>query len=339
MRIDTNFNLKNYSALKLGPTKITALFLETKDDILSALSYCAENNRQPLLVGYSTNTIFTEAISEKYIIIFSELKNITQAQNIFTFESGLSWDKIVRHTLEQKFSGLESLSVIPSTVGAAPVQNIGAYGSEFADHCLSVEVFDLEQKNFFTIQKDECIFSYRNSLFKKNPQKYFIVSVTMELSDNFFPPIPPYKDVQKYFAEKNVNQPSAAEIREAIISIRNNKLPDTREIPNLGSYFQNPILSQDEAKKVFALFPEIPHSKNPTTEEVKFFAGWLIEQAGLKGTFDNQLHFGTYEKNALVLVGDGHGTAQELLKMEEKIISAVQQKFGIALVREPNLVQ
>ena len=337
MKIDPHFNLKNFSALKLGPETITAISIETRSDLPELTKFLSKKNLLPCFVGRSTNTIFTENISDQYAIIFSELKNFSQQNNLWTFESGLSWDFAVRTTVEHNFSGLESLSIIPGTTGAAPVQNIGAYGSEFADHCHSVEVFDLVEQKILTLTKADCQFSYRHSFFKQNPNRYFILSVTLELSPNINPTIPPYKDVQAFFASQNITQATANQIREAIISIRSSKLPDSRLVPNLGSYFQNPILSAESAQTILTAHPEIPHSTNTVTGEIKFFAGWLIEQAGLKGVFQN--HFGTHPNNALVLIGDGQGSFADLQTMEQHIISTVQDKFSLHLTREPNLIK
>lgn len=338
MKIDKAFNLKAHTSMKLGPEDAEALYIENTEDISSAIKYASSIGKKIHVLGEGTNSFFEDGISANYVFLISDIKKfeVSQEKNNTTLKlgSGLLWDEAVAESVKRGFSGLEALSGIPGTVGAAPIQNIGAYGREVQDILLSLEAYDIEKNVFIKMSKTDCEFSYRDSIFKKNPGKYFIVSVTLQVSD-LPPQIPDYKDVKSYFSEKQNTNPSAQEIREAIIEIRARKLPNYKTQPNMGSYFKNPIIEDEKLKKILENYTDLPHFK-AHTGFVKVPAGWLIEKAGFKGVSD--AHFGVYEKNALVLVGDGEGTVEELLALEEKIREKVFEMFEIKLEREPVLV-
>ena len=191
---------------------------------------------------------------------------------LIRIDAGLEWDKAVEQTVEMELSGLEALSLIPGLVGASPVQNIGAYGVEVKDTIHTVHAYDIQEKKFVDFSNEECEFEYRNSIFKKNPGRYFIYAITFSLSNTLLtkarpwfyspvkalPSVPQYKDVISYFESRNIISPSLKEIREAIIEIRKAKLPDPKETPNAGSYFGNPIISKDKAEELLQKFPEMP---------------------------------------------------------------------------------
>lgn len=353
MRIETDFNLKKYSSMKCGPEKATLIHIESPSDILPALEYAKESpqlnpapqefasgklfngaSKKLIVIGETTNTVFEETAVDKNIFCISDIKTFETGGESCVLGGGLSWDKAVEKIVESGYSGLEALSGIPGTVGAGPVQNIGAYGTEIKDSLISVEAYDFEQEKQITLTNNECSFSYRDSIFKQNPGKYFIISVTLKIS-KAPPKIPDYKDVKTYFMEKNIPEPGAQEIRNAILEIRARKLPNYKTTPNLGSYFKNPIINSALAKKLLAQFPNIP--QYPYGVDVKVSAGWLIEQVGLKG-FQGE-NFGVYEKNALVLVNNNAGTSKDLLSLENKIKEKVFEVFGIELEREPILVK
>jgi UDP-N-acetylmuramate dehydrogenase len=277
-------------------------------------------------------------------------------------DAGLEWDKAVEQTVEMGLSGLEALSFIPGLVGASPVQNIGAYGSEVKDTIGAVHTYDIREKKFVDFQNAKCEFEYRNSIFKKNPGRYFIYAVTFNLSKET-PHVPQYKDVILYFENKNVYTPSLKEIRETIIHIRKTKLPNPKETPNAGSYFGNPIISKETAEALLKKFPDMPmfdfdpspsvippplsslrmrgsmdsrlHG-NDKQKYKKLFAGWLIEHAGLKGY--EKGNFSIHKNHALVLIGNGKGNLNELLEFENYIKQKVFEMFGVELEREPVLV-
>jgi UDP-N-acetylmuramate dehydrogenase len=282
---------------------------------------------------------------------------------LMQIDAGLEWDKAVEQTVEMGLSGLEALSWIPGLVGASPVQNIGAYGAEAKDSIHTVHTFDMKEKKYVDFNNKDCEFEYRNSIFKKNPGRYFIYAVTFSLS-KIPPSVPQYKDVISYFESKNNKNPTLKEIREAIIEIRKAKLPDPKITPNAGSYFGNPIVSKETASNLLDKFPEIPMfdfepspsvitsplsfprrresmdpriRKDDKQEYKKLFAGWLIDKAGLKGY--EKSNFSIHKNHALVIIGNGKGTLPELLEFENLIKQKVFEMFGVELEREPVVVK
>jgi UDP-N-acetylmuramate dehydrogenase len=277
---------------------------------------------------------------------------MTKNTVLVKIDAGLEWDKAVEQTVELGLSGLEALSWIPGLVGASPVQNIGAYGSEAKDTISTAHTYDTLENKFIDFKNEECEFEYRNSIFKKNPGRYFIYAVTFTLSNTLLtkarpwicssvntpslsPLIPQYKDVISYFESRNISSPTLKEIREAIIEIRKAKLPNPTETPNAGSYFGNPIISKEKADELFQKFPDMPMFDFGTNK--KLFAGWLIDKAGLKGYEKD--NFNIHKNHALVIIGNGKGTLEELIEFENYIKQKVFKMFGVELEREPVVVE
>lgn len=334
------FNLKQYSTLKVGPTEAQITYIEAKEDIEKALLLAKELNLTPYPLGAGSNTVFGDSTKNTHLFVISRMKEARKVSEendnvLFEIEAGLPWDEAVVKTVELNLSGLEALSGIPGFTGSAPVQNIGAYGAEVKNTIETVRTYDMQSKSFVDFKKEECEFEYRSSIFKKNPGRYFIYSVVFSLSKNN-PTVPQYKDVISYFESKKILTPNLKEISEAIIEIRNKKLPNPEDTPNAGSYFKNPIISQKEADFLKTKFEDI--SWYPVgNENVKLFAGWLIDKAGLKGV--SYGNFGIHSNHALVLIGNGKGTLPELLSCEENIKNKVFDMFGVKLEREPVIVE
>ncbi len=248
--------------------------------------------------------------------------------------AGENWDDVVLQSVTRGFSGLEALSAIPGTVGAAPVQNIGAYGSEIKNTLVSVECFNLQSGKFENLSNADCQFAYRSSIFNgKEKGKYIITSVSLKLSKNL-PKIPEYADVKKYFIDLEIENPTLLQIRDAIVGIRLSKLPDPVKSPNVGSFFKNPILEKGSEAALRAASLGFPLFE--TEKGLKISAGFLIEKAGLKGkSFGN---ISVYDKNALVLTNNGKATFAELQSAKDEIIETVKKQFGIKLQPEPNFI-
>jgi len=235
----------------------------------------------------------------------------------------------------QNLQGIEALSAIPGTAGATPIQNVGAYGTEIKDVLEYVETYDTERNMSVKLNRDECQLAYRDSLFKHESKRFVITNVVLRLKKNLAViPIPDYKDVKAYFVERNLSTPSLVEVRDAIIEIRKNKLPDPSIIPNCGSFFKNPTISVEQAASLKNAFANIVTF--PVEGGVKVSAGWLVDQCGFKGqVFGNT---SIYANNALVITAQTGATTANILNLAEKIISAVKEKFGIVLEREPILL-
>lgn len=244
--------------------------------------------------------------------------------------SGTSWDSFVEFAVEHNFWGIENMSLIPGTVGAAAVQNIGAYGSELMDTIKKVYFFDFYNKKDKIYNHLECKYDYRNSIFKNyDEMKIAIHHVLFTLKTKGIPNIS-YPDLKNYF-ECSIADISLRDIREAVIDIRKRKLPDTKEVGNAGSFFMNPIVSTSIFEKIKSEYPDIPYY-TLSDNKVKIPAGWLIDQCGLKGIVDGKV--GTYDKQALVIINRGGATGKEIGNFAEKIKEAVKDKFAIEIYPE-----
>jgi UDP-N-acetylmuramate dehydrogenase len=243
--------------------------------------------------------------------------------------SGEYWPIFVDEMVEKGYGGVENLCLIPGKVGAAPVQNIGAYGVEVKDVVESVEVFDMDTGEIKTILNKDCDFGYRSSVFKKKEKnRYFILNVTFRLAKR--PKLKlDYAPLKEVFEDKE--QITVKEISEAIKEIRNAKLPDPDHLNNAGSFFKNPAVSKEKANELKKLYPDMPFFLQPNGK-VKLAAGWMIEQCGWKGKREGDV--GVYEKQALILVNYGQAGGKEILRFSQKINNSVRKKFGINLKRE-----
>jgi UDP-N-acetylmuramate dehydrogenase len=246
------------------------------------------------------------------------------------------WDEFVQFAVNHGWSGLENLSLIPGTVGAAPMQNIGAYGAEIKDTFESLEALNLQTLEIEVFDAKACAFGYRESFFKRAGKgQYLISAVTFKLSKK--PSVKTsYGAIQDVLAAKGITQPSIREVADAVIEIRQSKLPDPKEIGNSGSFFKNPTVSASEASRLMAEFPGIPNYPVEGSTDVKFPAGWFIEKAGWKGFRRGDA--GVHAKQALVLVNYGEATGAEILALSEEIKQSIKDTFGVSLETEVNIL-
>jgi len=247
--------------------------------------------------------------------------------------AGENWDEFVQYCVDAELGGIENLAFIPGSVGAAPVQNIGAYGQEASNVVATVKGYDLEKQQFVEYSKEECQFSYRNSIFKsKLKNRFIILSVVFRL-DKFPEFNLDYKKLDQKVAEHG--EINLKNIRQAVINIRSEKLPDVNEIGSAGSFFKNPVVDIATAKKIEDEFKEMP-AFEAGEGKVKLAAGWLIEKAGWKGFREGDL--GVHEKQALVIVNYGNATGIDIYNLSEKINESVFEMFGVKLEREVNCI-
>ncbi len=329
-----NLDLHTYSTFKLGGKAHMTYNIEIETDIEKINSYSQKLNKPLIIIGEGSNTIFDDT-HDKYIIAKMKIKGIkiiseNKSNTIIEVCGGEIWDDFVNWSVQNNLSGIEALSAIPGTVGAGPIQNIGAYGTELSDVIISVRVFNCEKNIFEEIDKEECNFSYRDSVFKQNKNKYIITSIKFLLSKDK-PKIPEYKDVQDFFKDK---APTLSQIREAIIQIRSSKIPDYKQYPNCGSFFKNPIVSKDILQKIQSTNPNIPFFQIEENS-YKLYAGWLIENTDYKSTETEHFYF--YPKNKLILIHDGNGTFSEFQGLLSKIIFNIKKDFNVTLEPEPNI--
>jgi UDP-N-acetylmuramate dehydrogenase len=264
-------------------------------------------------------------------IDFIEVLENHAAKTRLRVGAGVNWHDFVRWTLGQNYPGLENLALIPGTVGAAPIQNIGAYGVEVKEYIVAVEAYDCQTNQWTTLSKTDCQFSYRHSVFKDEPNRFVITAVIFDLPKAWQPRVS-YADLTSYFDNRPVDAITAPEIFEAVCAIRTQKLPDPKVIGNVGSFFQNPVISNQQLRSLKAQFPQIVSYPESTTHS-KLAAGWLIDQCGFKGM--QMGNVGVHNKQALVLTHRGGGNAGELLGLAGQIQKRVKETFGVDLIPEP----
>ncbi len=292
-----------------------------------------------LILGGGSNILFTKE-EIPHTVILNNLKGIEvlqkNDQNVtIRVQSGEVWDDLVKYSIEQNWGGLQNLSLIPGTVGAAPMQNIGAYGVEVKNVIQRVHFLDLRDFTFKSLEAQDCQFGYRTSLFKTDLKGLaFITAVDFILTKKEHPLETSYGAIQTELEEKGITSPTISDISEVVRKIRQSKLPDPSKIGNAGSFFKNPTIS----KELFLTLPnsgEMP-SYDVGNNQVKIPAGWLIEKSGWKGYREGDI--GVSPKQALVLVNYGNGKGEDIFTLSEKIITSVQDNFSISLEREVNIL-
>ncbi len=332
--------MKEHTSFKVGGTVSHCMEIKTEKDLLAFADMRKKLFLPARIIGGGTNILFADTLSPMIVgvmktkgvrIIGDDVDN-----TIIAVSAGEVWDDVVAFSVVQNLSGAELLSAIPGTAGATPIQNVGAYGREVKDILVSVKTFNLEDTTYRIWTNDECQFGYRTSIFKqKDMQKYVITEITLILK-KVIPEFPKYKDVKKYFEERKIQNPSSKEIREAIIAIRKNKLPDPSVIPNVGSFFKNPHINRHEGERLKTEYSDIPLYEAPG-DLFKVSAGWLIERAGFKGMDIGSV--GVYEKNALVLYNKRNASFLDVMVAQKVVAEKVKSMFGIEIEMEPVIVE
>ena len=330
------------SAIDLTPFNTLALPGKAerylKIDDATQLTAASQPGERRFVLGGGSNLVLTGDFAGLVLHMAIPGKRLlSEDAEAFYVEAGAgeNWHEFVQWTLAQGWPGLENLSLIPGSVGAAPVQNIGAYGLEVGERLHAVKVWDFEKQVFFTVDRENCRFSYRDSLFKQEgwhlDGRVAIVSVVFCLPKRWQANCR-YADVANALALRGITDPCARDIADAVISIRQQKLPDPAQVPNAGSFFHNPIVDRNIASQLLVQYPNLPSYPQPDGR-IKLAAGWLIEQAGWKGKTLGPV--GMYEKQALVLVNHGGATGQDVLLTMAAVQAAVREKFAVDLKPEP----
>lgn len=312
--------------------------IKSKEDIINVIEDELQYYNKFIIIGGGSNILLCNDFDG--LVIKNEIEGIEIVKEDADFVwikslSGTNWHQLVLFCVENNFGGIENLSLIPGTVGAAPMQNIGAYGVELKDVFVELEAIDLETATTKIFTKEDCKFGYRESVFKKDEKgKYLIYSVTFKLSKNPVLNIS-YGDIQKILTEKNIPTPTIKDVSNAVIEIRESKLPNPKELGNAGSFFKNPEVESEVVEKIKLDFPEIPFY-NLASGKVKIPAAWLIEQCGFKGKQVGNT--GNHAKQALVIVNYGNATGNEIWQHALQVQETVKDKFDITLDAEVNVV-
>lgn len=300
--------------------------------------------RGPLhILGGGSNVLFLGDISGTVLHVAIKGREVvgeTDSDLLLQVGAGENWHETVIHCVERGWGGTENLALIPGTVGAAPMQNIGAYGVELADIFHSLRAVDLETGETREFNREECRFGYRDSVFKQEFRgAYCIADVTLRLSKS--PEInTSYGSLWNKLEEDGVSDPDIAQVAQAVMEIRRSKLPDPADLGNAGSFFKNPVVGEEQFRKLADRYRDMPHyemkGEKEGEKQYKIPAGWLIEETGWKGKREGDV--GTYRQQALVIVNHGRATGEEVWNLAQKIIRSVRDLFGIELVPEVNII-
>ncbi len=334
--IRQNASLQTLNTLAIDVSARFLAEINKPSDVVDALELAKFNDWPVCFLGGGSNMVLTEDIDG--LVMHCRLKGISTEQQgddmLVTAQAGENWHDLVQYCLAHQYFGLENLSLIPGTVGAAPIQNIGAYGVELNEVFESLYGWDIELQQWRTLSAADCQFSYRNSVFKQDlKHRFFITAVTLRLSLKDNPTIN-YAALQQHFVSAGITSPTAAQVSAAVIAIRQSKLPDPSMLANAGSFFKNPVISQQQQQQLLSQYPDMvcyPQDNG----QVKIAAGWLLENAGWKGKTLGPV--GMHDQQALVLINYQQGDGQAVLALARAIQQDIKARFSIELDIEPQI--
>jgi UDP-N-acetylmuramate dehydrogenase len=338
MKIEKNIKLAPLTTFKLGGLASFLCKINSIQTLKETISFAKEENLPIFVLGGGSNVLISDE-GFKGLVLKIEMNSMSSSEEgdyiFLNVDAGFLWDKLVEFCVSKNWGGLENLSAIPGTVGAAPIQNIGAYGTEVSSYIDSVEVLNFETGEIETIQSSDCQFDYRHSLFKTpEGKKYIITKVNFVLPKKTEPNLS-YKDLKEFFEDKD--NPSVREIREAVIEIRSKKFPDLSKVGTAGSFFKNPIISKEKFEELKNKFPEIV-SYPQENGKVKVSLGWVLDKIyNLKGFYSNGVGF--FETQALVVVSKDNNLTKNILDLTNSIAEKIFNELGIKVEREVNLIK
>ncbi|MEZ5007336.1 MAG: UDP-N-acetylmuramate dehydrogenase [Chitinophagales bacterium] len=339
MTIQENISLKSYNTFQLDCEAQYFVELNELADMDALMKCDIFKNEKHLVLGGGSNMLFTSDRFEG-LVIKNNLKGIEVVEENedhvwLKISAGENWHETVTFCVNNKWGGIENLALIPGCVGAAPIQNIGAYGVELRDVFESALFLNFEDKSLKTYHNSEANFGYRDSIFKNELKgKGIIVAVTLKLKKQ--PQLNvSYGAIQQTLELKGIVEPQIKDVYQAVIDIRSSKLPDPKVIGNAGSFFKNPELQKDIAEEILFAYPKAPHYVMDE-KTIKIPAGWMIEQCGWKGFMDGDI--GVHDKQALVLVNKGNGKGEDIKALAFKIQNSVMERFGVMLTPEVNMI-
>jgi len=337
MQISRKISLKPYNTFGIEVNAKQFGVINSVDDLLTSLALIRAEEKL-LILGSGSNILFTKNFIGLVLhnrIPGKEIVRKNDDEIILKVNSGENWSDLVDYTVDNGWGGIENLSLIPGTVGAAPVQNIGAYGVELSEVLIAVEAIEISTGEIHQFANIDCEFSYRSSIFKTQLKgRFFILSVLLKLSKNPILNLG-YAPLKSAFKGKDEHEISVKEVSEQVKSIRQSKLPDAGEIGNAGSFFKNPVVPFSKIEELIVRFPEMPFYK-VDDENYKIAAGWLIEKGGWKGKRIGDV--GVHDKQALVLVNYGNASGNEIYQLSQKIKESVKEKFDVEIIPEVTVI-
>lgn len=334
--ITSNVSLKKYNTFGIEASCEGFATFSSVSELSQLLSKI--QNKELLILGGGSNVLFTKDFDG--VVLKNEIKGFeivnNEGNDVFVKAgAGEVWHEFVLKCIENNLGGIENLSLIPGSVGASPMQNIGAYGVEIKDVFHELEAYHIASGEVHTFDKEQCQFGYRESVFKRDLKgQYIIVSVTYRLTVEHMINSS-YGAIEVELEKNNISTPTIRDISNAVIAIRSSKLPDPKEIGNAGSFFKNPVVSEEVLSAIQANYENVPNYPAPNGK-VKLAAGWLIDQAGWKGRTLGS--YGVHKNQALVLVNYADSRGKDIYDLSETIIQDIKSKFGVTLEREVNIL-
>lgn len=336
MNITENHSLKNYNTFGVEAKAKYFAEISSEEELIQLLT--DYQNVPTLFLGGGSNILLTQdfdGLAIKLNIKGISEKIINENEVLITAKAGENWHEFVQYCLKKNYGGLENLSLIPGNVGTCPVQNIGAYGVEIKDYFHSCKVLNLNNLEIQTLSKEDCNFGYRDSIFKQRKSEFVILAVSFALTQKNHHIKVEYGAIKSELEKMAVENPTIQEVSQAVMNIRQSKLPDPKKVGNVGSFFKNPTISFVEFALLKEKFAKMPHYETP--QGAKIPAAWLIEQCGWKGKQINNV--ATHHLQSLVIINaTGNATGKEIFDFSEQIIQSVKTKFSIELEREVNVL-
>ncbi len=337
MQIHSNFSLKNYNTFGIEAKAKEFVSVHSTDGLIEILQQYTTSKK--FILGGGSNMLLTQDVDALVIHLDLKGKKVIDEDEDFVWvesQAGENWHEFVLWTIEQNFGGLENLSLIPGNVGTTPIQNIGAYGVEIKDTFVLCEAIHIETQELLVFTNEKCKFGYRESIFKNEIKDEFVItSVVFKLTKRNHKLNTSYGAIEAELEKQHIKNPSLKDVSNAVIAIRQSKLPNPKELGNSGSFFKNPVILKSDFEKIQQKFPEMPHYVVSETE-VKVPAGWLIEKAGFKGKRFGDA--GIHKNQALVLVNYGNATGQEILEVSKNIQKTIFDTYGISIEAEVNVI-
>ena len=334
-----NVNLKPYNSFGFDAVAKEFVEINAVDDLQTLIKSGALKSQKNLILSGGNNILFQNEVFDGLVIYINtkgiEILHEDGNEVVVRAQAGEDWPDFVRFCVGKGWHGVENLAHIPGKVGAAPVQNIGAYGMELKDSFVQCEAMDLATGETKVFTKEDCRFGYRESVFKNELKGQYIITSVDFLLKKDAPLNLEYGNIKSYLEQNGIERPSLQQLHDAICAIRDAKLPNVKQIGSAGSFFKNPVIERSHYEALHKEYPTMPHYDEPNGK-VKLPAGWLIEQAGWKG-WRNE-HVGVYDKQALVLVHYGGGKGEDIVYLAKRIQNSVEEKFGIRISPEVNFV-
>ncbi len=333
-----NADLKLYSTMRLGGKASYLIVVDSSDDLISALIGAKKHQLPFIVIGMGSNIIWRDEGFSGLVIVNRikgfEVISEDDASTFISIGAGENWDSVVKRTVEMGLSGIECLSLIPGTAGATPVQNVGAYGQEIAQTLVSLTAYDVQVDKLVTLGAADCNFGYRSSVFNSTMSgRYLITGITLMLSKtNLMPPF--YASLTSYLEEHNIKDYSPASISNAVVDIRQHKLPDPKLVANNGSFLANPIVERNILTNLIDKYGSVP-SWPVENDRFKIPAAWLLDRAGFQNYYDEQTGMATWPTQSLIFINKSAKSTADLIKFVEKVKTKVKQEFNIDLKQEP----